>query len=75
MRNSETMRNSKIDIKKKPWLKQKQKSPQLMPPVAKNKKVDSNTKMESTAVSKKWNCVQINWCRLLLKYGSIWVNI
>ena len=28
----------------------------------------------STVVSKKQNCIQINWCRLLLKYWRIWVD-
>ena len=68
-------RNSETDLKKKPWLKQKQKSPQVMPPVAKNKKIDSNTKIENAVVSKKWNCIQLNWCRLLTKHGWIWVNL
>ena len=42
--------SSKTDLMKKPLLKQKQRSPQIMPPVAKNIKVDSNTEIKSTSV-------------------------
>ena len=31
-------------------LKQKQKIPQMMQPIIKNKKVDSNTKIENTSI-------------------------
>ena len=42
--------SSKTDLMKKPLLKQKQRSPQIMPPVAKNIKVDSNTEIKNTSV-------------------------
>ena len=45
-----TMPNSSItDLKKKTSLKRKY-SPQLMPPVAKKKNVDTNTEIENTSV-------------------------
>ena len=41
---------NETDLKKKVPLKQKQKSPKTMPPVAKNEKVDSNTEIENSSV-------------------------
>ena len=42
--------SSETDLRKKTSLKQRQKSPEIMPPVTKNKSVDSNTEIKNTSV-------------------------
>ena len=67
---------SKTNLKKKGSLKQKRKSPWLMPPVAKNKTFDTSTEIENASVDFNTLCYpkeNINTCNTSneSEYGKV----